>query len=514
VAVVVSVLVDWLSAQQGVSSLVAALVLALGLTAFNQFQARRKRVLSFRVRFNSPLGFSPVYARLVARVMDQENTHIADPALVVARVKNVGRTAISRHDYKTLELEFPQRRTIAAGFTEEKPEALGKEFKDFQWQLGHSTLELPRVDLNPNEEYKVVVLLSNEGAGPNPPAKAIGRLSEGGLVTAADTPRTRRTTIAGAAVSTLLAGALVTTLLFATSEQKAGATASAPVCASGELTVEGSSAFAGIAAHLAGQYMTYCDDARITVVAAGSFEGLDHLQNAAPEQRPRRLALADGKFIGFTDLVPSRGLAVVPYSVVVNNAVAVTDVSVDTLRRVFRGEVANWQDVDAAADSAPIRVVARDDRSGSRRALETYVLEGRQAGATSDSCDVLREGVVRSQPMICEQTTTSDVLVKVRSRAGAVGYVDTPNALRTPGVKQVRLDGQAATIDDIRAGYPFWTVEYLYSWGDLDKTDPLTRSFADYLVGAEARSMIAAQQYAPCVRADGTPEPLCTTPRE
>jgi ABC-type phosphate transport system substrate-binding protein len=73
---------------------------------------------------------------------------------------------------------------------------------------------------------------------------------------------------------------------------------------------------------------------------------------------------------------------------------------------------------------APIRVVGRDDRSGSRRALETYVLEGRQAGATSDSCDALREGVVSSQP----------------------------------------------------------------------------RSFANYLVGAEARSMVAAQQYAPTAR--------------
>ncbi|GIF12495.1 PstS family phosphate ABC transporter substrate-binding protein [Actinoplanes teichomyceticus] len=510
----ISVLVDWLSAQQGVSSLVAALVLAVGLTAFNQVQARRKRVLSFRVRFNSPLGFSPAYARLVARVMDQENTHIAEPALVVARVKNVGRTAISRRDYKTLELQFPQRRTIAAGLTEAKPEALSREFDSFTWQLGRSSLELPRVDLNPNEEYKVVVLLSNEGAGQNPPAKAIGRLSEGGLVTQADTPRTRRTTIVGAAVSTLLAGALVTTLLFAGSEKKAGTTAGAPVCASGELTVEGSSAFAGIAAHLAEQYMTYCDDAKITVVAAGSFEGLDHLQNIAPEQRPRRLALADGKFIGFTDLVPSRGLAVVPYSVVVNNGVAVSDIPAGALARIFRGEVADWRDVAASVDSAPIRVVARDDRSGSRRALETYVLKGRQAGATSDSCDVLREGVARSQPIICEQTTTSDVLVKVRTRPGAVGYVDTPNALLTPGVKQVRIGGQAATIDDIRAGYPFWTVEYLYSYGDLDRTDPLTRSFANYLVAAEARSMIAAQQYAPCVRTDGTPEPLCTTPRD
>lgn len=501
----ISVLVDWLTAQQGVGSLIATLVLILGVTVFNQYQARRKRVLSFRVRFNSPLGFSPAYAKLVARVMDPDNTHIDEPALVVARIKNVGRTTVHERDYKTFKLEFPDRKTIAAGITEEKPAGLSDEFTSFRRKLGEDHLELPRVDLNPGEEYKVVVLLTNKGAPANPPVRANGRLGEGGMVTQADTPRTRRTTIAGAALSILLAGALVTTLLFASTGKKTPGGA-ALVCAAGELTVEGSSAFAGIAAHLAKQYMTYCGDAKITVIAAGSFEGLDHLQNAAPEQRPKRLALADGKFIGFSELVPARGIAVVPYSIVVNNSVPVTDLSPSALKQIFGGEAADWRAAMPSMASTPLRVVARDDRSGSRRALETYVLEGRQAGATSDSCDVLREGVTATEPVICEQTTTSDVLAKVRTRAGAVGYVDTPNALLTPGVKQVRLGGKAATIDDIRAGYPFWTVEYLYSYGDLDKTDLLTRSFANYLVDAEARSMIAAQQYAPCVRTDGTDE--------
>ncbi|GAA4971127.1 PstS family phosphate ABC transporter substrate-binding protein [Actinoplanes utahensis] len=507
----ISVLVEWLTAQQGVGSLIAALVLIVGVTVFNQYQARRKRVLSFRVRFNSPLGFSPDYAKSVARVMDRDNTHIAEPALVVVRVKNVGRTPIHERDYKTLKLEFAGRPTIAAGTTEEKPDGLVDDLKDFDWKVGDETLQLPRIGLNPGDEYKVVVLLSNAGAPPNPPAKPIARLSEGGIVTQADNPRTRRTIIAGAALSILLAGALVATLLFVESTPFRR---DAPVCASGELTVEGSSAFAGIAAHLAKQYMTYCGDAKITVIAAGSFEGLDHLQNAAPEQRPRRLALADGKFIGFSELVPARGVAVVPYSIVVHNNVPVSDLPPQALQRIFHGEAADWRDILPTLPSAPLRVVARDDRSGSRRALETHVLKTRQAGATSDSCDVLREGVPATEPVICEQTTTSDVLAKVRTRPGAVGYVDTPNALLTPGVKQLRLAGRAATIDDIRAGYPFWTVEYLYSYGDLDKTDPLTRSFANYLIDAEARSMIAAQQYAPCVRTDGTPEPLCTTPRE
>jgi len=133
---VISVLVEWLTAQQGVGSLIAALALILGVTVFNQYQARRKRVLSFRVRFNSPLGFSPDYAKSVARVMDRDNTHIAEPALIVARVKNVGRTSIHESDYKSLRLEFEGRATIAAGTTEERPDGLIDDLKDFEWNVG------------------------------------------------------------------------------------------------------------------------------------------------------------------------------------------------------------------------------------------------------------------------------------------------------------------------------------------------------------------------------------------
>ena len=509
----VSVVVDWLLDRQGIFGLVAALLLSVGLTVFNQWQIRRRKVLSFRVRFNSPLGFDPPDAGAVARLVDQSDKPIPDPGLVVARVKNVGHTSITPVDYEELKLVFPGRRAMTVEITEARPSGLAAALGKHQWKLGQEAIDLPRAHLNRDSEYKVVVLLSNTGAGPKPDAMAIGYMHDGDIVTDADSLRTRRSTIIGAALSTLLAGALVVTLLFASSGRQTKTTSTGPVCASGSLTVEGSSAFGGIAAQLAEQYMTYCDKAKITILASGSFEGLDHLQNVAPQERPWQLALADGKFIGFSALVPSRTVAVVPFSVVVNPSVPLTEISLSDLNQIFKGAARNWERIGASNQSMPIRVVGRDDHSGSRRTLETYVLHGRQADATSDSCDVLREGIDASQPIICEQNTTSDVLTKVRTRDGAIGYVDTPDALITPGVKQLKIAGRSATIDDIRAGYAFWTVEYLYSYGDLDKTDPLTRSFANYIIGAEARSMIAAQQYAPCVRADGNPEKLCTVPR-
>jgi phosphate transport system substrate-binding protein len=68
---------------------------------------------------------------------------------------------------------------------------------------------------------------------------------------------------------------------------------------------------------------------------------------------------------------------------------------------------------------------------------------------------------------------------------------------QTSGVKAVSLDGHNSTLSDILAGYPFWTVEYLYSHGPL-KPGTLSASFAAYLGSPESSSAMASFQYYAC----------------
>jgi phosphate transport system substrate-binding protein len=70
------------------------------------------------------------------------------------------------------------------------------------------------------------------------------------------------------------------------------------------------------------------------------------------------------------------------------------------------------------------------------------------------------------------------------------------------GVKQVTLDGRGSTLEAINAGYPFWTVEYLYSHG-LPQPGSLATAFADYLGGPESSSAMASFEYYAC-RGDAT----------
>ncbi|GAA2847473.1 phosphate ABC transporter substrate-binding protein [Actinoplanes cyaneus] len=559
-----SILTEVLAERAGTWSLAALFVLAGSGTLVTNYRMRRMRALSFRVRFNSPLVFGSNLAHAVASVAYKtdvpdagattkepasnggsarsfswnwgrsarnQDTAVAEernpgrgevvikePALVVARLKNVGMTGITDKDPTLsdedfLELDLGGRTVIDARYSEMKPPSLETTLARYPLETGGKTLTLPFWHLNRGEEYKVVVLLSNDGVA-SPRVQAKGRIQGGVVLTDTDTLRTRRVTYLGAALSALLAGALIASLVFIKPATSAPAVAGAPVCAQGQLTVEGSTAFAGLAAQLAQQYMATCPKAHITVRATGSIEGLNWLNDSTQlDEQRNRLAMAEGRFPGFDKLQPSTTVAVVPFSVVVNPGVKLKGISAAGLRRIFLGQVTNWKDVDPEAGDKPIRVVGRDDHSGSRRTLEKFVLDGkRQTGATSDNCDVLRESQAGPTPIVCEQTSTSDVLAKVRTRDGAIGYVSTPEAVPDTSVNQLTIDDRSAGLAGIRSGYAFWAVEYLYSYGPLIKTDKLTQAFAAYLTGAQANAVIAAQHYSPCVR-DGNPEDLCVKQR-
>lgn len=204
----------------------------------------------------------------------------------------------------------------------------------------------------------------------------------------------------------------------------------------------------------------------------------------------------------FPGLVPS-ALAVVPYTFVVNDKVPVHNLTLDQVRAIFTGKVSRWSEITGnPRDSEEIKVIGRTDSSGTRRTLETYVLGTRntpvsQATATSDSCQDRRQRDLSAPVVVCEEGSTGDLVGKVAEVDYSIGYADVPNVAQTSGVTQVSLDGRGSTLGDIIAGYPFWTVEYLYSHGPLTP-NTLAAAFADYLGGPESSSAMASFQYYAC----------------
>ena len=283
------------------------------------------------------------------------------------------------------------------------------------------------------------------------------------------------------------------------------------VCVPGSLTVEGSSAFGRAAIELAGSYGAYCPEASIKVRTPGSREGLQRLVDAA-EDRARHLALSDGRFDEpeFSQLVPQR-LAIVPFTFVVSDNVPISTLSLTDAQRIFTGAARVWSDITGnKRDTGEIRVVGRSTTSGTRRTLEQYVLSSpsaavKQAEATSDSCRDRRPNVPDQLPIVCEQSSTGDLIDRVATLDDSIGYADVSDVEQSTGVKKIGLDGHGATLDGIRAGYPFWTVEYVYSHG-RPAPGSLPDAFTNYLLAPESRSTLEGFQYYACV---GDARDLC-----
>lgn len=473
-------------------------------------------MLSFRVRFNSRLGFDPPDAGNVVRLIGPDHSEIPDPGMVVARIKNVGRSSITEQDYvHRLGLTFPgaDRRLVTVDVTEARPPDLQDLLTGEGFEVHDNRIILPKVHLNPGSEFKLVALLEHTSGTGKPEVQTNGILRNGRVFLDSDGRRLRRSTLIGAALTTLLAGALVAVLLVGLPGGRQ------EDCAEGELTVSGSSAFADAVRTLADQYMAACRGSKITVEATGSVEGLNNLSSAPEDDRLNRLALADGRFDvngEFPGVEIAGTLAVVPYSFVAHPALPIEDIPRGELARVFKGDVANWNQVTLAdgtrGPDLEVRVVGRDTRSGSRLVIQRILLDGTPpAGITANSCAAARTEAAVNAPIICEVGSTGAVIDAVAKYEGAIGYVDMPNAIDAgAAVKQVKIDKLGATLDDLNRGYPIWTVEYLYSFGPLAKTGELTRSFAGFMVDAEQADEIQKEGYPPCVQPGSVPQGLCS----
>lgn len=501
----------------GIVGLTTAAVMAFAITTVTFVRTRRAPLLSCRVRidtaWNSDVGG-------LVQLYRPDSTAIENPGVVVARIKNLGGRAIERDDYRTpLTLRFPGREVVTVDVTESDPFDLqDKVPADPGFAVGPDRITLPRVPLKPNESFKLMVVLSGTKVGQEHRAIADGLLRKGTITTEQSPRRIRRTTILWGALTFVISGALAVVLLLNYASPFAKRPADL-ACVPGTLTVEGSSAFGLAATKSAGSYHVYCPGSTVNIYTPGSLVGLRDLDNSTPDERPQLLALSDGMADNqdFPGLLP-RPLAVVPYTFVVNDTVPVGSLTLDQVRAIFTGQVTRWSQITGnPRDTEEIRVIGRTDTSGTRRTLERHVLGTPdapvvQAPPTSDTCLDRRSDVPGTAPVVCEQATTDELVNKVASVDFSIGYADMPDVLHAAGVKQIQVSGLSGTLTGIQRGYPFWTVEYVYSDGALPNNS-LATAFSNYLASSDARVTITGFQYYPCQPGNLEVERLCHSGR-
>lgn len=253
------------------------------------------------------------------------------------------------------------------------------------------------------------------------------------------------------------------------------------------ITMNGSTAIAPLLKDVANEYQTKCLNTKITVNASkfpqGSLNGLKQV-----EQKDVDIGTSDvfANIIQNPDLEDHQ-VVVAVFALVVNSSVNITNLTTDQIRRIYSGDVTNWNELGSNKNLDIVRV-SRPPTSGTRATFEKYVLDG-------------IETVSGPQSLL---TDTSDTVAQsVKMQEGAIGYVSLYYA-RKFGLTILSINGSNPTnLALVRSGtYKFWNIEHLYTKGPANG---LAKSFIEHMFSGAAKqianndSYLSTTEFAPSV---------------
>ncbi|MGP0022926.1 MAG: PstS family phosphate ABC transporter substrate-binding protein [Streptosporangiaceae bacterium] len=473
--------------------LIVAAIIAVAV-AWIGISLSRWRRITWREQMDAPISLAPKEARWggtkAAWKVFTYHGEVAHPSLVLLRVKNSGHRSVGQADIRRpITFTFPGRTvqeftvTDCRGVTREAIQPPGMS----DACITENRILLPRFAMRRGASFRLLVLLSGNDQG----VHGKGYIRRGRVVHESRGRGPLARNVAFGAILVLLVGA------------QAGVTfsqaASTPsFCRSGRLTLEGSTAFAPVARQIGEAYTGSCHGATISVTAIATFNGLNALSSAGatPHADAVQLAMSDGPAPGGYPGLVGHQVGVIVFAVVVNKRAGVFNLTTADLRGIFLGTITHWQQVGGA--NLPVRIVGRTPASGTRRAFDQKVLGG-LAEPPFSSYDCISRNAVRDSPVIrCEVADTTTLLQRVNDIPGTIGYAQVSDAVAYANVESVKLNGADPEIEAIERGsYPFWTVEYLYSYGQ-PAPGTLAAAFLAYLNNDTANDILRSASYIPC----------------
>lgn len=162
-------------------------------------------------------------------------------------------------------------------------------------------------------------------------------------------------------------------------------------------------------------------------------------------------------------------------AIIVNPENPVSDLDVETIAKIYTGEITNWSEV--GGNNAEIVLVGREAGSGTRDGFESIT-------DTEDECKYRQE-----------LTSTGDVITTVSQNPDAIGYASV--AAVKESVKALSVNGVVATNETIKDGSyvvqrPFVLVTKADA--ELNKT---AQAFYDYITSANANEIILSAGVVP-----------------
>ena len=236
---------------------------------------------------------------------------------------------------------------------------------------------------------------------------------------------------------------------------------------SGTVSTDGSTSMEKVVNSLGESFMAMNKDVKFTYNPTGSGSGIQAVSEGRCDIGLSSRALKDDeKASGLVETV----VALDGIAIVVNPENPVSDLDIDTIAKIYTGEITNWKDV--GGNDAEIVLIGREAGSGTRDGFESIT-------DTKDACQYRQE-----------LTSTGDVINTVSQNPDAIGYA----SLSAVGdsVKALTVGGVEATEATVKDGSYVVQRPFVLVTKEGTELSPAAQAFFDYALSADAASIIAA----------------------
>lgn len=245
---------------------------------------------------------------------------------------------------------------------------------------------------------------------------------------------------------------------------------------SGSVTTNGSTSMEKVVLTLNEQFMIDHPDVKASYDPTGSSTGIEAAKNGSADIGLASRALKDEEV---ADGLKSTTLALDGIAIIVNADSAISDLTVEQIAQIFKGEVTNWSEM-GGADGA-IACIGREGGSGTRDGFESIT-------GTEDVC-------VLSQ----ELTSTGAVIEAVKNNPQAIGYASLSAVEGQEGIKAITVNGVACSEETVLDGSYEIQRPFILVTKEGETLSEAAQAWFDWATSAAASDLIRAAGAVPMV---------------
>ena len=237
---------------------------------------------------------------------------------------------------------------------------------------------------------------------------------------------------------------------------------------SGTVSTDGSTSMEKVINSLGESFMAMNKDVKFTYNPTGSGSGIQAVSEDRCDIGLSSRALKDDeKASGLVETV----VALDGIAIVVNPENPVSDLDIDTIAKIYTGEITNWKDV--GGNDAEIVLIGREAGSGTRDGFESIT-------NTKDACQYRQE-----------LTSTGDVINTVSQNPDAIGYASLSAVQDQKGITVLTVGGVAPSEATVLDGSYAIQRPFVFATRTDEALSDAAQAFFDFATSTAASDLIA-----------------------